>query len=118
MKSTLTLLVSALIAGPTFSQTKINIEDVAKHVGENVTVCWKVYGTKYLDGSGVTFINLGAAYPSSPLTLVIFSKDRSNFSRIPEQLYSDKQICVTGKIKEYKGKDEIIISKPDEIIIK
>lgn len=111
-------MVAALLSGPLFSQKKINIEDVARHVGENVTVCSKVFGTKYLDRSGVTFINLGAAYPASPLTLVIFSRDRSNFSKVPEELYSDKQICVTGKIKEYKGKDEIIISKPDEIVIK
>ena len=117
MKSILTLLVSALIAGPTFSQPKINVQDAGKHIGENVTICSKVYGIKYIDRSGVTLINLGAAYPSSPLTLVIFGKDRNNFPKVPEKMYSDKQICVTGKIEEYKGKDEIIISKPDEIVI-
>ena len=117
MKSIITLLVSALIAGPTFSQTKINIEDAGKHVGNNVTVCSKVCGTKYLDRSGITFLNLGAAYPASPLTVVIFKKDRANFSKGPDELYTDKQICVTGKIQVYNGKDEIIVSKPGDIVV-
>ncbi len=117
MKCIVTLMVTALIAGPSFGQTKINIGEVGKHVGENVTVCSKVYGTKYLDKSGITLIDVGSAYPSSPLTVVIFSKDRANFSKGPEELYADKRICVTGKIKVYNGKDEIIISKPDEITI-
>ena len=63
----------------------------------------------------VTFINLGRAYPNSPLTLVIFAKDLINFSDTAEKLYGNKSICVTGAIKEYKGKAEIIVSKPDQI---
>ncbi len=63
----------------------------------------------------VTFINLGSAYPHSPLTVVIFAKDRGNFSDTPEKLYANKSICVTGAIKEYKGKAEIIVRKQEEI---
>ena len=74
-----------------------------------------MYGTKALEK--VTFINLGAPYPNSLLTLVIFAKDRSNFKEAPEAMYADKSICVNGELKEYNGKPEMIVSSPDQIII-
>ncbi|HEY5371004.1 MAG TPA: hypothetical protein VIJ75_18620 [Hanamia sp.] len=98
-----------------FSQAKISIDSVRKHNGELVTVCSKVYGTKFLDKSQITFIDLGARYPDAPLTIVILGKDRTNFPQSPETLYTDKQICVTGVIKEYKGKFEIDVENPKEI---
>ena len=58
----------------------------------------------------VTFINLGAAYPNSLLTVVIFTKDKSKFKEAPEAMYADKTICLTGELKEYNNKPEIIVS--------
>lgn len=100
-----------------FSQTKISIDSVSNHKGELVTVCGRVYGTKFLDKPQITFIDLGATYPDAPITIVILEKDRANFKENPETLYSDKQICVTGVIKEYKGKMEIDVETPKDIII-
>lgn len=100
-----------------FSQTKISIDSISNHKDELVTVCGKVYGTKFLDKSQITFIDLGAVYPDAPLTIVILGKDRANFKENPETLYSDKQICVTGVIKEYKGKWEIDVETPKDITI-
>ncbi|HVZ97118.1 MAG TPA: hypothetical protein VG847_09605 [Chitinophagaceae bacterium] len=117
MKTITISLATVLFALPAFSQTKIDVQNASSHIGEQVTICSKVFGTKYLDRSGVTFLNLGAAYPVSPLTVVIFKKDRAHFPTPPEQLYADKKICVTGKITVYNGKDEIIVSKPDAIAI-
>ncbi|MDP4284917.1 MAG: hypothetical protein Q8891_10855 [Bacteroidota bacterium] len=65
----------------------------------------------------VTFINLGAAYPHSPLTIVIFAKDIPRFKGTIESLYGNKDICVSGILKEYNGKPEIIISEPEAIAI-
>lgn len=96
-----------------FGQQKIPVDSAARYVGETVTTCSTVYGVKAMDK--VTFINLAEAYPNSPLTLVIFTKDLGNFSDTPEKLYNNKSICVTGTVKEYKGKEEIIISKQDQI---
>lgn len=101
----------------TFAQAKISIDSVSKHKGELVTVCGKVYGIKFLDKSQITFIDLGARYPDAPLTVVILAKDRANFPQSPETLYADKQICVTGVIKEYKGKLEIDVEAPKEIVV-
>jgi DNA/RNA endonuclease YhcR with UshA esterase domain len=83
--------------------------------GQKVTVCSKVYGVKSLEK--VSFINLGANYPNSLLTIVIFASAKENFKQPLEIMYSDKNICVTGTLKEYNNKPEIIISKPEDIII-
>lgn len=115
MKRIILITVAVLICSTAFCQSKINIESASSHYGEKVTICSKVYGTKALEK--VTFINLGAAYPNSPLTLVIFAKDRSNFKEAPDAMYNDKNICVTGVVKEYKGKPEIIVTSPDQITI-
>jgi hypothetical protein len=107
---------------PVFDQQQIevkeiNVNDASSYIGQTVKVCTLVYGTKELN-SGMTFINLGAAYPSSPLTLVIFADDKSNFKNNPSKYYEGKRVCVTGKISEYKGKTQIVIHKEDEIQIK
>jgi len=89
----------------------------ASHIEETITICDKVYGTKFLETSGTqpTFLNLGAAYPNSPFTVVIFGKDRPNFKEQPEVYYNNKKVCVTGLVKEYNGKPEIVISGEGEI---
>jgi DNA/RNA endonuclease YhcR with UshA esterase domain len=115
MKKILALVTSSLITATVFAQTKIPVDSASKHIGEKVVVCSEVYGVKSLDK--VTFINLGASYPNSPLTIVIFAKDRPNFKESPEKLYGNQPICVTGELKEYKGKAEIIVERPDEIVV-
>ena len=115
MKKIILGLVISFLSISSFGQTKISIEDASKHYGEKVTICSKVYGTKALEK--VTFIDLGAAYPNSLLTVVIFAKDRTNFKEAPDAMYNDRNICVTGVVKPYKGKPEIIVSSPDEISI-
>ena len=116
MKPLFTFIFSLLCIA-SVAQTKISIDSVNSHKGELVTVCGKVYGTKTLEKSQITFIDLGAHYPDAPLTLVIFEKDKVNFPQSPETLYADKQICVTGMIKEYKGKLEIDVESPKEIVV-
>ncbi|MEI8059816.1 MAG: hypothetical protein WCG67_06620 [Ferruginibacter sp.] len=81
------------------AQNKVEVDSAAKHMGEKVTICTKVFGVKSLDK--LTFINVGAAYPQSPLTIVIFAKDLSNFKDLPETLYNNKHVCITGKIEDY-----------------
>lgn len=97
------------------AQVKVPADSVARYIGQNVTVCAAVYGVKSLDK--LSFINLGAAYPKSPLTIVIFSKDLPNFKATPESLYGNKNVCVTGKLEDFKGKPQIVITRPEEIIV-
>jgi DNA/RNA endonuclease YhcR with UshA esterase domain len=105
------IMSSGYLSG--FCQTKMSIDSVNNHIGESVIVCSEVHGIKSLEK--VTFINLGNEYPNSPLTIVIFAKDIGNFKSSIESMYNNKNICVTGILKDYKGKTEIIITKPADI---
>ncbi len=94
---------------------KIRAEDAAKYIGKRVTVCSQVYGVKEL--ANINFINLGGQFPDNPLTLVVFSSDKRDFKQGLE-IYNGKKVCVTGIVKEHRGKLEIIINTPEEISIK
>ncbi len=44
-------------------------------------------------------------------------KSYPNFKGVIEDTFKDKNICVKGKVEEYRGKAQIIVEKPEDIII-
>jgi hypothetical protein len=46
---------------------------------------------------------------------LIWGSDRSKFPGAPENYYSNKKICVSGKIKEFRGAPEIIARYSSQI---
>ena len=104
----------------TYAQKEINIADAAKHEGDSVTICTKILGARYFEnGKGApTLLNAGAMYPESPLTVVIFGESRAAFTHKPEEIYTDKNVCVTGRITIFKGRPQIVVSKESAIVIK
>ena len=96
----------------------IDVTKASEYEGKLVSICAKVFSTKVLDSNGMTFLNVGGAYPNSPLTVVIYSDKLQNFSFKPSEYYKLKNICITGRIKIYKGKPEIISNSEHDIIIK
>ena len=119
MKKLLFTFLFSISATMAFAQMEIKAEDAAKHIGDTVKVCTKIYGTRYLEQSNraPTFLNAGASYPNSPLTFVVFGENRPAFKNKPEEFYNNKQVCVTGKIESYKGKPEIILINETQISI-
>jgi DNA/RNA endonuclease YhcR with UshA esterase domain len=97
------------------AQTAIAAKDAAKHIGETVTICDKVYSTKLLSGSNMTFLDLGGYHPNQELTLVIKGDDRRKFKGAPEDDYKGRNVCVTGVLVDFKGKPEIILTDPAQI---
>lgn len=95
-------------------------EEASKFIGQKKTVCGKVFGGRFLENAkdGPTLLNMGAAYPNNPFTFVIFANDRKNFAFKPEEFLIDKDVCVTGDIKDYKGKPEIVLTDSTQIRIK
>lgn len=102
------------------AQETINIDDIAKYVGKEVKVCDKVYSARFLDNSArqLTLINLGGKYPNQKMTVVIDGDSRKNFTWKPEEFLLNKEICVKGKVKEYKGGYQIDVTKPEELEVK
>jgi|SRR6185312_11690854 len=117
---TISLLMPAIFFA-TFCrcQSKVSIDSLSFHIGDSITVCSKVFSARYLEQSNrqPTFLDLGADYPNNLLTVVIFGENRQKFTGFPEVLFANKNICVTGKLEDYKGRPEIVVSNPDQIRI-
>jgi hypothetical protein len=98
------------------SAAPLNPEDAAGHVGETATVCSLVASGKFAANSRSqpTFLDLGKPYPNADFTAVIFGDDRPKFGT-PETSLRGKRICVTGQIRDYRGKPEIILNDPSQL---
>ena len=115
MKKLLLLAISISFQQISFSQT-VPIDSSKFYEGRVITVCSKVsdtYVSKHEDAT--TFINFGNPYPYSTFSVVIFEKDLENFKYVPAEYLKGKIICVTGKVKIFKDKPEIIINSSSQI---
>jgi hypothetical protein len=93
----------------------ITAGEAKNHVGEKTTVCGKVVGVHFVSsGKGQpTFIHFDEQYPNQIFTVVIWGVDRPKFGR-PEDIYLDKDVCVTGKIMLYLRIPEIVATDPSQ----
>jgi DNA/RNA endonuclease YhcR with UshA esterase domain len=114
LKAVILALALASIAMPALAQT-IAPADAGKHVGQTVTVEGAVSNV-HTTGSGMTFIDMGGRYPDNPFTAVIFSDDAGKFPDADE--FDGKTVDITGPVRLYKGKAEIILKSADQIKIK
>jgi hypothetical protein len=80
--------------------------DLAKHIGETVKVCSKVYGHK--DFGSMVLVNMGGEYPNSLFTVVL----RGDAKGLE---LDGKLICINGKVIDYKGKPEIVVTDPKQV---
>ena len=118
MKKILATLFSLFIFAAVSAQTSIKLEDVSKHIGDSVTVCGKVAGMRYFENSKnkPTLLNIGAKFPNAPLTVIIWENARALFTGKVED-FMNKNVCITGRIILYKEKPEIVIDKPEQIVV-
>src|ERR1700744_986037 len=107
--------IAALFTIKASAQTAIAAKDAAKHINEKVTICDKIWSTKLLDGSNMTFLDMGGYHPNQLLTIVIKGEDRSKFKDKPEDAYKGRQVCITGTVIDFKGKPEIVVTDPDQL---
>jgi DNA/RNA endonuclease YhcR with UshA esterase domain len=116
---TLVLCGSLMLATHAEAQKSISPADAKDHVGERATVCGDVAGTHFAARSKgtPTFINLDRPYPNQIFTILIWGNDRPKFGS-PEETYSGKHICVTGKISIYRGVPEVIAYEPSQISVR
>jgi DNA/RNA endonuclease YhcR with UshA esterase domain len=112
------LIVSGAVIAWAFSAYAASLtpEEAPGHIGENATVCGMVVSGMYAAQSRgqPTFLNFGKPYPNQPFTAVIWGSDRSKFG-MPETSLRGKQVCVTGQIRLYRGKAEVILSDPNQV---
>jgi hypothetical protein len=95
---------------------RLTTAEAKGHIGAQATVCGKVASTRYAATTRgkPTFLNLDKSYPSHVFTVLVWGENREKFG-VPEEMYRDKQVFVTGKITEYRGAPEIVVSDPHSI---
>lgn len=87
--------------------------EASRYIGQVVTVEGSVSEVHTDQRSGVTFINMGGRYPSNTFTGVIFSAFANQFPGVAS--LAGQVVRITGPVKLYKGKPEIILNKASQI---
>jgi micrococcal nuclease len=110
LRTFLLLLVCALFCGGGIAKATdpITPADAKSHIGETAVV--KGVVAQVTKGAKAVFLNFGGKYPDNIFTAVSFNLPFSALSA-----FEGKTVTVSGTIKDYKGKPEIIVSNLGQI---
>lgn len=97
---------------PSKAEEAIDWNEAHQYYGQYVTVKGKIVGT-YNSGKAC-FLNFHPDYKKY-FTAVIFASAFHKFPSNSEDYYYGKEVHITGKIKKYKGKPEIILNDQSQI---
>jgi DNA/RNA endonuclease YhcR with UshA esterase domain len=111
----LACLLAMTMAGTAVRAATIGPADAAAHVGETATVEGTVQAV-HVARSGVTFLDMGGQYPDNAFAGVVFKDDAA---RLPDLAALGGQVVeITGPVRLYRGKPEIIVKSADQIRVK
>jgi len=99
---------------PPQSAKRIDYTEAPNHIGEYTCVSGKIDHV-YTSRKGTIFLNFCQDYKTCPFGAVIFGSDAHKFPN-PQQ-YEGKTLEITGLIKSYQGRPEIVLKAPDQIKI-
>jgi DNA/RNA endonuclease YhcR with UshA esterase domain len=108
------ILLLLFLSQTLLSQKIYTSTEAINHIGEFASVKGKVHQV-YISSRGNIFLNIDGIYPENPFTAVIFKSDADKFPNIKS--LEGKTIIVTGQIKLYRNKPEIILNSPNQIKI-
>jgi len=119
LATTLAVLLAAAGLAAADASTKIPAAEAAQHVGETAEVCGRVASAAYISTikGQPTFLNFERPYPDQVFTVVIWGAHRWKFDAPPERLFNGKTVCVTGLIETYRGKPEIVVGDPEQLVV-
>lgn len=81
------------------------------HIGEKARVTGEVLRV-FTAKSGVTFLDFCEDFSDCQFSAVIFASDRDKF---PDVNSYKRKVTITGIIKSYNGKAEIILKNPEQV---
>lgn len=104
-----------------FGQTDtLTTDKIANYVDKQVIVKGQVAGARRFDSGNerapFILINLDENYPNSPLTVVVYKEVLEKTTLTAEEL-SGKNVVVTGKISVFKGRNQLVIEKIEDLKI-
>jgi DNA/RNA endonuclease YhcR with UshA esterase domain len=115
MKALILAFGLAVTAIPAVAET-ITPPEAKAHVGQIVTVEGVVSEVHHAAPGKVIFIDMGGRYPNNAFAAVIFAEDANKFPNVDS--LEGKTVDVTGAIKLYRGRPEIILNDPAQIKVK
>jgi DNA/RNA endonuclease YhcR with UshA esterase domain len=95
----------------TNAPVKIAAAEAKKHVGEEAIVTGTVAEINRIER--LTRLNIDKPYPNQSMTLIIFSDKTNLFPEIDK--FQGKKFEATGKITDYRGRPEIILSNTNQL---
>ncbi len=95
---------------PAQKNSIISINEINNHIGEQVTVCTKMFGFKCF--GSMTLVNMGANYPDQLLTIVLKGDLKEEYKE-----FGTNQLCISGKLLTYRGKPQIIVTDYNQVKI-
>ncbi|MBS1568809.1 MAG: hypothetical protein JST45_05140 [Bacteroidetes bacterium] len=114
-------LLLLLLAGPFNSMRAqsctATVETVARQVGESVVFCGtpsEVHASNRPDGP--VHVNFGGTWPDVSFTVIIFPDVAGDVPALVKRL-EGKSVQVTGLVKDYKGKPEIVLKKLNDLVV-
>lgn len=114
LRAAVALFISLAAPASSFAQD-LRPAEAARYLGETVTVTGKVTGVHYDSRSGNTFINMGGRYPNHTFYGIIFRSSASNFQGIKS--LDGATVSLSGTVKDYRGKPQIVLSSPSQIVV-
>lgn len=104
----LAVLTTPSWAGP------ISATEAASMAGQTVTVEGVVSEVKHFSKSGITLLDMDGRYPQQALTLFISGADADKF---PGALNLEgATVEVSGTISNYRGRPEIVLTDPTQLV--
>jgi DNA/RNA endonuclease YhcR with UshA esterase domain len=119
--SNITFTVTVIGTNPfsyqwTFNGTnlsKIGAAEARKHYDQTLVVTGKIAQVTFRPS--IVFLNLDEAFPNSPFAAVVFSRATNQFGDLSK--LKGKDVEITGKIKEYRNKPEIVLESTNQLMI-
>ena len=99
------------------AQKKISAKEAVNHAGQTLMICDKVYSTEAVKGENLTLLYVGSD-DGKYLTVLVKGPEHPKFNWHPERDLKGRNVCITGKVVDYKGKPAIYVTdaaqlKPD-----
>ena len=109
----LTVASAIKISGQTNLPPEIPATDATNYMNQDVVVTDTVVQVTLRPT--VALLNLNRRYPDAPLTLVIRGIDTNKFPAL--ESYLGRQVAVSGRIFDYQGRPEIVLTGTNQIRI-
>ena len=113
--ATLIAAASAATSSVAQAQKVVTAQEASQHVGETVTVTGTVGDVGHSQRSNTIFVNFGPPFPNHIFTAVIFASAATQFPDVDS--WKGKTLNVTGAVKMYRGKPEIILESPKQVSV-